>query len=244
MNQEIINNYDEKIDYIFHSGSENNQHLLIIGHGVTGDMDQPLILKLSEEVAKQGMAVLRFSFSGNGNSEGRFEHSTISKEIQDLQSILSAVIERGWRPIYAGHGMGGAVGALTAAVDSRIELLISLAGIVEIEEFCNSEFGMITPGKGNMWNIINCPLSHEFVKEMRQIKSVLPRASSIQIPWLLIHGANDGVVPIADSQSLMSNYNKTREFVEINGADHLFSGETIESLTDSVIDWLGRKLQS
>jgi len=243
MDEEIINIHQEKIDYKFHVGSEHNYHLLIIGHGVTGDMDHPHLLKLAEEVSKQGMSVLRFSFSGNGHSGGQFEQCRISKEIQDLQCILSAVIASGWRPIYAGHNMGGAVGALTAAVDPRIELLISLAGMVETEKFCRNEFGMIIPGKGNMWNNAQCPLSQEFVNEMLQIKSVLPRASGIQIPWLLIHGTNDDVVPISDSQSLILNFEKTRELVEIDGADHVFSGTAINVVTDSVVDWLGRKLQ-
>ena len=243
MDEEILNIHQEKIDYKFHVGSEHNYHLLIIGHGVTGDMDHPHLLKLAEEVSKQGMSVLRFSFSGNGHSGGQFEQCRISKEIQDLQCILSAVIASGWRPIYAGHNMGGAVGALTAAVDPRIELLISLAGMVETEKFCRNEFGMIIPGKGNMWDNAQCPLSQEFVNEMVQIKSVLPRASGIQIPWLLIHGTNDDVVPISESQSLILNFEKTRELVEIDGADHLFSGTAINVVTDSVVDWLGRKLQ-
>jgi len=243
MDEEIINIHQEKIDYKFHVGSEHNYHLLIIGHGVTGDMDHPHLLKLAEEVSKQGMSVLRFSFSGNGHSGGQFEQCRISKEIQDLQCILSAVIASGWRPIYAGHNMGGAVGALTAAVDPRIELLISLAGMVETEKFCRNEFGMIIPGKGNMWDNAQCPLSQEFVNEMLQIKSVLPRASGIQIPWLLIHGTNDDVVPISESQSLILNFEKTRELVEIDGADHVFSGTAINVVTDSVVDWLGRKLQ-
>ena len=243
MDEEIINIHQEKIDYKFHLGSENIYHLLIIGHGVTGDMDHPHILKLAEEVSKQGMSVLRFSFSGNGNSSGRFEQCTISKEIQDLQCILSAVVARGWRPIYAGYNLGAAVGALTAAVDPRIELLISLAGMVETEKFCKNEFGMIIPGKGNMWDNAQCPLSQEFVNEMVQIKSVLPRASGIQIPWLLIHGTNDDVIPISESLSLILNFEKTRELVEIDGADHLFSGNVINDVTEYVVDWLGRKLQ-
>jgi alpha/beta superfamily hydrolase len=242
MNDEIKNFQNEKIEYAFHEGSSKNRHLLIIGHGVTGNMDRTLIVKLAEAVADQGLPVLRFSFSGNGNSGGHFEESTISKEIQDLQCVINSVVEQGWRPIYAGHSMGGAVGALTAAIDSRIQLLISLAGMVETEQFCNKEFGMLTPGNGNMWDDENCPLSPGFVKDMKQIKSVLPRASGIEIPWLVVHGTNDDLVPVADSRSLITNHEETRQCIEIEGADHLFSGEAISELTEIVIDWLGRKL--
>jgi alpha/beta superfamily hydrolase len=239
----IKNKNGEKIDYTFHYGSEKNRFLLIVAHGVTADKDAPLLTTLSERVATEGMSVLRFSFTGNGESEGRFEECTISKEINDLQSILTIVTEHGWRPIFAGHSMGSAVGVLTASIDSRIQLLISLAGVVSTEVFCEAEFGNIMPGEGYMWGNTNCPLSHEFVNDMKQIKSVLPRASGLELPWLLVHGTADEIVPITESNLLLSNIENSRELVEVDGADHLFSGNSTNTLADSVIDWLGRKLQ-
>lgn len=239
----IKNKNGEKIDYTFHYGSEKNRFLLIVAHGVTADKDAPLVTTLSERVATEGMSVLRFSFTGNGESEGRFEECTISKEINDLQSILTIVTEHGWRPIFAGHSMGSAVGVLTASIDSRIQLLISLAGVVSTEVFCEAEFGNIMPGEGYMWGNTNCPLSHEFVNDMKQIKSVLPRASGLELPWLLVHGTADEIVPITESNLLLSNIENSRELVEVDGADHLFSGNSTNTLAESVIDWLGRKLQ-
>ena len=239
----IRNKKGEKIDYTFHYGSEKNRFLLIVAHGVTGDKEAPLVTTLSERVATEGMSVLRFSFTGNGESEGRFEECTISKEIEDLQSILTIVTEHGWRPIFAGHSMGSAVGVLTASVDSRIQLLISIAGMVSTEAFYEAEFGTVTPGQGYMWGNSNCPLSQEFVNDMKQIKSVLPRASGLELPWLLVHGTADEIVPITESHLLLSNVENSRELVEVDGADHLFSGNSTNTLADSVIDWLGRKLQ-
>jgi fermentation-respiration switch protein FrsA (DUF1100 family) len=94
-----------------------------------------------------------------------------------------------------------------------------------------------------MWGNTNCPLSHEFVNDMKQIKSVLPRASGLELPWLLVHGTADEIVPITESNLLLSNIENSRELVEVDGADHLFSGNSTNTLADSVIDWLGRKLQ-
>jgi alpha/beta superfamily hydrolase len=239
----IKNKKGEKIDYTFHYGSEKNRFLLIVAHGVTADKDTPIVTNLAEKVATEGMSVLRFSFTGNGESEGRFEECTISKEIEDLQSILTITTEHGWRPIFAGHSVGSAVGVLTASIDSRIQLLISLAGVVSTEVFCETEFGTVTPGEGYMWGNSNCPLSQEFVNDMKQIKSVLPRASGLELPWLLVHGTADEIVPITESNLLLSNVENTRELVEVDGADHLFSGNSTNILADCVIDWLGRKLQ-
>ena len=106
----ITNRNGEVLDFSFHEGAEGSRNLLLIGHGVTGNKDRPLILALAHALADEGMPVLRFSFSGNGASGGNFRDSTISKEVGDLQSVLSAAETFGYRIFYAGHSMGGAVG--------------------------------------------------------------------------------------------------------------------------------------
>ncbi len=72
MEQEIKNSNGEILDYTFHAGQEKARNLLIIGHGVTGNKDRPFVVALANAVAAEGLPVLRFSFSGNGSSGGRF----------------------------------------------------------------------------------------------------------------------------------------------------------------------------
>ena len=100
---------------------EELKNIVVLGHGVTGNKDRPFIVALAEGLAAAGIPALRFSFSGNGASEGRFTDSTISKEVDDLDAVLDA-FERAIRSAMWGHSMGGAVGVLRASGDSRIEL--------------------------------------------------------------------------------------------------------------------------
>ena len=46
------------------------------------------LAELGRELGAAGVASLRFSFSGNGDSEGDFQASTISKEVRDLGAVL------------------------------------------------------------------------------------------------------------------------------------------------------------
>ena len=89
MIESIQNPSGDTIDYTFHDGAEGARDLLIIGHGVTGNKDRPFVIGLAEAVAAEGMPVLRFSFSGNGDSGGKFADCTISKEVDDLKAVLS-----------------------------------------------------------------------------------------------------------------------------------------------------------
>ena len=76
---------------------------------MTGNKDRPFVVALAEAVAEEGMPVLRMSFTGNGNSGGRFEDCTISKEVEDLKAVLAAIEPSGLSVTFAGHSMGGYV---------------------------------------------------------------------------------------------------------------------------------------
>ena len=89
---EIKNRHGERLDYTFHEGKEGSKSIVVIGHGVTGNKDRPFVVALGEGLAAAGFPALRFSFSGNGASEGKFTDSTISKEVDDLGAVL-AVLE-------------------------------------------------------------------------------------------------------------------------------------------------------
>ena len=120
MDDTITNIQGETLDYAFHDPGNNSRDILIIGHGVTGNKDRPFVVALSEAVASEGMAVLRFSFAGNGSSDGDFRECTISKEVEDLKAVVTASVNNGYRVTYAGHSMGGAVGVLASSTDDRI----------------------------------------------------------------------------------------------------------------------------
>ncbi|NOX99361.1 MAG: prolyl oligopeptidase family serine peptidase [Verrucomicrobia bacterium] len=242
MNTVIKNSRQEQLDYAFHGNDSDKSLLILIGHGVTGDKDRPLATALAEALAAAGFNALRFSFSGNGQSEGDFQDSTISKEVEDLIAVIDAAKSAGFTRIgYSGHSMGGAVGVISATKDSRIDFLISLSGMVHTAKFAKVEFGDQIPDKGFMWDEPDCPLSSAYVDDLTRIDSVLPLASQIQIPWLLVHGSEDDVVPISESREIIaepSEFAANRELIEIPGANHVFADDGLQPMIDAVTSWM------
>lgn len=232
----IRNSAGERLDYSFTDGRDRGREIVVIGHGVTANKDREWAVTLANALSIAGFASLRFSFSGNGASEGDFRDSCPTKEVEDLGAVLDAVEDR--RVIYVGHSMGAAVGVLRACEDDRIELLVSLAGMVDTVDFARRKFGDLEPGVGFMWDKAECPFSQVFLDDMTEIGSVEPLAEAIRIPWLLVHGTADTVVPFDESLTIANRAAGEVEVVELEGADHVFSGEDAAAMAEVVVDWL------
>jgi pimeloyl-ACP methyl ester carboxylesterase len=232
----IRNSHGEALDFTFHP-SKKDDYLVIIGHGVTGNKDRPLLMAIADGLAARGWPCLRFSYAGNGNSEGDFAASTITKEISDLQSVFEA-LPKGKKIAYCGHSMGGAVGVLTAVRDERLQVLITLAGMVHTKEFCQREFGDVVPDQGLMWEDPQCPLSQAYVDDLGHIDSTLEAAAAMEVPWLLIHGDHDDVVPVTDSQAAYAVAPEPKKLHIVAGAEHSFSDQTYQEVVHQIDEWL------
>lgn len=235
---EIKNEYSERLDYTFHKAESDR--IVVIGHGVTGNKDRPALVALAEGLATAGISALRFSFSGNGESEGAFTDSTITKEVADLGSVIDAL--EGYNVCYVGHSMGGAVGVLRTATDDRIRALVSLAGMVHTQAFAEREFGDATPDEGFMWDEPDCPLSQAYVDDMATIDSVAKRASEFDVPWLLVHGTEDDIVPPEDSHDILQHANEQTDLLELPGVDHVFSDDGTAVMVEKVVAWINENL--
>ena len=237
----IRNQQGENIDYAYHGADTSQDILVVIGHGVTGNKDRPFVVALADGLAAAGFPALRFSFSGNGDSEGKFTDCCPTKEVGDLKSVLDTVSTNGRTIVYAGHSMGGAVGVLAASQDDRIHKLISLAGMVHTKKFYEVEFGEETPDEGCMWEDEDCPLSSIYVEDMKSIGSVLDKGADISVPWLLIHGTEDDVVPIGETHEICEKAGDNADKVVLDGADHVFSSEEATAqLVKESIAWLSK----
>jgi alpha-beta hydrolase superfamily lysophospholipase len=242
----IRNASGERIDYTFtpadgHPSETAPLEVVILAHGVTAHKERPLLVTLADALAAAGLASLRISFAGNGNSEGRFVEAVPSKEVGDLRDVVEALA--GWgveRIAYAGHSMGGAVGVLTASRESRIDLLVSLAGMVHVRWFFETHFAHLPPG-APMLDKPECPWGPALLEDARRIDSVTSDAALIAIPWLLVHGDADELVPYQDSLDAVAAAGGRPSLVTLRGVDHRFTG-ALPQVVDAVVPWIRERL--
>ena len=240
MLQEIRNHLGEKLDFSFHPSRKHEKDpsdapLVVLGHGVTANKDREWAVILANALSENGFSALRFSFSGNGASEGDYKDSCPSKEVQDLGAVLDALDRE---VTYVGHSMGAAVGVLRANRDPRIQRLVSLGGMVDTEAFVERKFADLVPDQDFMWDLPECPYSSAYREDMLRIKSVLPLAPQIHIPWLLLHGSDDTVVPVEESKAIAQIAGGPTQLEVIPGGDHVFSGNFAPLMATKLLHWL------
>jgi hypothetical protein len=235
----IINAEGEHLDFTFHPGAPGTRQIVVIGHGVTGHKDRPFLVALAEGLARAGISALRVSWSGNGASEGRFADSTITKEVADLGSVLDALGD--YEITYAGHSMGGAVGVLRASEDRRIRRLVSLAGMVHVRAFAEHHFGTLVAGRDLMWGKPGCVLSPAYMDDLRRLNTLVARAKQISVPWLLVHGTSDTIVPVRDTHDIFALANEPKERVIFDGCDHVWEPAFTPRMVETVARWCLRR---
>ena len=259
---ELRNRHGERLEFAFHDGTASgaarraSRAVVILAHGVTSNMDRPYLVELGDALARAGISALRFSFAGNGGSEGRFEDATPSKEVDDAASVVDALQTAGFTRIaFAGHSMGGAVGLMLAARDERVRALVSIAGMFHVARFFERHFSGLRFGEP-MLGKGGCPWNKALSDDARRIGSLDAAAKRVRIPWLLVHGVADEMVPLADAKDaaeaflsgcarlsvdegakLVANLKQ----VTLAGADHRFTG-AIPSMVAAVAPWLAEKL--
>lgn len=233
---EFRNRRGERLDVSFHPGSKQGR-LVLLGHGVTGNKDRPLLVAVAGGLAAKGWPCLRISFSGNGGSEGDFREATVTKESEDLRDVLDQ-LPAGTRVAWCGHSMGAAVGLMAADVDPRLEVLVHLAGMIRTGEFREREFGEVTPDEGFMWDEPECPLSRTYVDDMESIGDLFDEVAGLGRPLLLIHGTDDDVVLPEDSDDAWEAAREPKRLVRIDGEGHSFSDASYPRIVAEIDAWL------
>ncbi|WP_267901816.1 alpha/beta hydrolase family protein [Sinorhizobium meliloti] len=81
----------------------------LFAHCFTCSKDLPAARRIAAELAREGIAVLRFDFTGLGSSEGEFASTNFSSNVADLLSAADYLRQHYEAPaVLIGHSLGGA----------------------------------------------------------------------------------------------------------------------------------------
>jgi pimeloyl-ACP methyl ester carboxylesterase len=131
------------------------------------------------------------------------------------------------------------VGLLRAVRDPRVTELVSLAGMLHVARFFERHCGALAPGEPILGRP-GCPWSRALAEDARRLGSLQAQAAAVRVPWLLVHGTADELVPLQDALDARAAAGGRPELVELPGVDHRFTGASA-ALAQVVARWLAAR---
>lgn len=221
----------------------------IFAHCFTCTKNLTAISNISRELTQAGFGVLRFDFTGLGESEGDFSDTDFSGNVEDLVAA-SDFLEQNYAPptLIVGHSLGGAAALLAAARINYIQAVVTIAAPAEPDHvkhlFQNSLDEIEKNGKAKVMlegrpftigkNFVEDLLSHRLLEEVRKLRK----------PLLIFHSPQDKIVDITNAEKIYKAAFHPKSFVSLNGADHLLTNRNDSQYAGKVIaGWAGRYLE-
>ena len=238
------NHFGEKLAGTFHAPPEDSRRGIILGHCFTCSRHTRILRDVSLALVAGGFKVLRFDFSGNGQSEGNFSESSYSKQIAEMKSAASFMSAEGvsWLGL-AGHSMGAIVALLAAAEMDKVRTVCTFAAkasALHTSRFFSESQLQELQSTGRVHFASrgrNLELTEAFFADATkyELSNIMP---SLLQPWLIVHGDQDELIPMEDAHQLYQYRPVNTELAIIKGADHMFSQDKQrQEVTELVVDW-------
>ena len=186
---------------------------------------------IADALSEQGIAVLRFDFTGLGQSEGDFADTHFSSDVDDLIDAANFLSENYQAPkLIVGHSLGGTA-VLSAAHD-----IPSIRAVATIGSPADAEHVLHLVGndieKIEREGIADVLLAgrpftikKEFIDDLRS-QSVRERLGSLRKPLLVMHSPIDDTVSVDQAAEIFVAAKHPKSFVSLENADHLLSRES------------------
>jgi putative redox protein len=218
----------------------------LFAHCFTCSKDQKGARWISRALAGQGIGVLRFDFTGIGESEGDFAATDFSSNLDDL--VAAADFLRGTHraaQILVGHSLGGAAVLAAAARIPEAVAVATLAApsdpehlgrtLVRIAPELEHEGSAEVVLGGRSFRIRRRLLDDLAAQRLE------PAITGLRRALLILHSPTDDSVGIEHAARIYQAARHPKSFVSLDGADHLLSRERDARYAASVIAaWASR----
>lgn len=199
-------------------------------------------------LTEAGIGVLRFDFTGLGDSEGDFSDTNFTSNVEDIAAAAAYLAENHQAPsLLIGHSLGGAAVMLAAGTIPSARAVVTIAApadlghlgdtIVsqapEIEQTGEAEVVLI----GRRFHI-----KKQFIDDLEQ-GSMAQIVGGLRLPLLILHAPEDDVVSIESAERLFALARHPKSLVALDRADHLLlEREDAEYAGRIIAGWFGRYL--
>ncbi|MFT6333599.1 MAG: putative OsmC-like protein/alpha/beta superfamily hydrolase [Saprospiraceae bacterium] len=202
----------------------------VFAHVFTGSKNLSATRHISRALTLNGIAVLRFDFTGLGDSEGDFSDTNFSSNVEDLLAASKYLKDNYEAPkIMIGHSLGGAASVFAA---SKLDNILAVATVgapsepdhvthlleSKIQDIESTGLAKVNIG-GQIFTI-----KKQFLDDLRG-KDMYKIVKNLNKAILVLHSPQDRVVEIENAAKIYNAAMHPKSFVTLNDADHMLTNK-------------------
>ncbi|WP_432712391.1 alpha/beta hydrolase family protein [Pedobacter sp.] len=240
--------------------NHTNPDLILFVHGFKGFKDWGAHHLVAQYFAEKGYKFLKFNLSHSGVTQENphdvtdletFAANTISYELADVNTVVNYIshLHPSSNLTIIGHSRGGGLALIKAAIDARINKIVTWSSIADFGSLWKPEQEEEWERTGKIY-IENArtkeemPLNSTLLTDFRshqQEYDILTAAKQLTIPWLIVHGDDDVNVPFSVAEQLKeaqpaAQLKRIHAANHVYGASHPYTEETLPPQLQEVVE--------
>jgi putative redox protein len=212
----------------------------LFAHCFTCTKNLKAVNHINRALAREGIAVLRFDFTGLGESDGDFADTNFSSNVADLVAAAKFMAAEHEGPgILVGHSLGGAavLQAAGAIPSARAAAVIGAPAepahvtrlLVDTKEQIVREGEAVVKLAGRSFKI-----KKQFLEDLEKNR-MQETVAGLDKALLILHAPMDDTVGIENAARIFQAARHPKSFVSLDRADHLLSRSEDSLYAGSII---------
>ncbi|HAD98127.1 MAG TPA: osmotically inducible protein C [Cryomorphaceae bacterium] len=224
-------------------------HFAIFAHCFTCSKDLRAARNITLALSQKGFGVLRFDFTGLGESEGDFEDTNFTSNLNDIAAAAAFLEENYTSPsLLVGHSLGGTAVLMAGSQMESVKAIAAIGAPCEpdhVLKLLKEDIDNIRKeGKATVKLAgREFSIKSHFVEDLEAqgMQRILEDMRGKAL--LVMHSPQDETVEVINARAIYESAHHPKSFVSLDGADHLLSDKA-DSLYagDLIASWVQRYL--
>jgi len=218
----------------------------VFAHVFTGNKNLTATRYISRCLTQNGIAVLRFDFTGLGDSEGDFADTNFTSNVEDILAAAEFLTENYEAPkLLVGHSLGGAAVIFAASQLPYIQAIATVGTPSEPEHVTHLIQDSIETIEATGKAKVNIggrvfTIKKQFLDDLNN-KNMHGVLRELRKPLLVMHSPQDTIVAVENAAEIYRAARHPKSFVSLNGADHMLTNKTDAHYVGNLVGaWLSR----
>jgi putative redox protein len=223
---------------------------VLFAHCFTCGKDSAAATRISRTLTAHGFAVLRFDFTGLGDSQGDFANSNFSSNVTDLIAAAAVLREQFAAPaILIGHSLGGTAVLAAAAEIPEVRAVVTIGSPASAEhvekQFATSVAEIAKAGEARVQlGGREFLVKQQFLDDIRS-NPIIDKVARLKKALLVMHAPMDAIVSVDQATSIFTAAKHPKSFVSLDSADHLLTRlEDAQYVANTITAWVDRYIDA